>query len=455
MDILIEKWDEILEKVKEDNHLSNISFKTWLKPLIVHKMEGNVVTIIVPSEQVGLDYISNKYRLFLQVAIAEVLDLDDCELRLILPADADPVVSRNTDKSQDLRCEEAHLNPRYTFDTFVVGNNNKLAQAAALAVSESPGEVYNPLFIYGGAGLGKTHLMHSIAHFIIEHNVNSKVLYVTSGEFTNEVIQSIRNGNNTAMARLREKYRNIDVLLVDDIQFIIGKDSTQEEFFHTFNSLHSAKKAIIISSDKPPKDMDVLEERFRSRFEWGLIADITPPDYETRMAILHKKEESDGFHIDESIIKYIAENINSNIRELEGALNKVVAHARINNKAELTLDFAKDVLKDIISPDEKKPVTPEYILSTVGDHFGLTIEDLCSKKKSAKYMQPRQICMYLCREMLMNANLSDIGNYIGGRDHSTIIHGINKIEQLMETDEELRQTIQLLKTKIAPASTAS
>ena len=188
MDILIEKWDEILEKVKEDNHLSNISFKTWLKPLIVHKMEGNVVTIIVPSEQVGLDYISNKYRLFLQVAIAEVLDLDDCELRLILPDEADSTASRTMDKSQELRCEEAHLNPRYTFDTFVVGNNNNLAQAAALAVSESPGEVYNPLFIYGGAGLGKTHLMHSIAHFIIEHNADSKVLYVTSEEFTNEVI---------------------------------------------------------------------------------------------------------------------------------------------------------------------------------------------------------------------------------------------------------------------------
>ena len=450
MDILLEKWDEILEKVKEDNHLSNISFKIWLKPLIVHKMEGNVVTVIVPTEQVGLDYIRNKYRLFLQVAIAEILEMDDCELRLILPEEAEsiPAVSNNR-KNQDARCEEAHLNPRYTFDTFVVGNNNKLAQAAALAVSESPGEVYNPLYIYGGAGLGKTHLMHSIAHFIIEHNQDSKVLYVTSEEFTNEVIQAIRNGNNMAMARLRDKYRNIDVLLADDIQFIIGKDSTQEEFFHTFNSLHGAKKAIIISSDKPPKDLDVLEERFRSRFEWGLIADITPPDYETRVAILHKKEENDGFMIDESIIKYIAENINSNIRELEGALNKVLAHARIN-KAEVTVEFAQNVLKDIISPDEKKQVTPEYILSTVAEHFDVTVSDLKSPKRSAKYSLPRQICMYLCRNMA-DMHYDEIAELLDRKDHSTILHGDKKIDSMLSTDESLRKTIQLLRSKISPS----
>ena len=285
-------------------------------------------------------------------------------------------------QSQDARCEEAHLNPKYTFDTFVVGSNNKFAQAAALAVAESPGDTYNPLFIYGGAGLGKTHLMHSIAHFIIDHDENSKVLYVTSEEFTNELIETIRNGNNSAMTKFREKYRNIDVLLVDDIQFIIGKESTQEEFFHTFNSLHSAKKQIIISSDKPPKDMEILEERFRSRFEWGLIADITLPDYETRMAILHKKEEMDGYDINEEVIKYIANNIKSNIRELEGAINKVMAFAKLEKK-EVTLELAEQALKDIISPDEKKVITPDYIISMVAEHFDVTVDDLCGNKRNA------------------------------------------------------------------------
>ena len=293
MNALIEKWDDILRTVKEDLDITDVSFNTWLKPLYVHSVEGNIVTIVVPIEQVGLNYINKKYKLPLQVTISEFMGIDDCEIRLVLPEDipaqTQPLEPDKRRELQERRCREANLNPRYTFSSFIVGNNNRLAQAAALAVAESPGEVYNPLFIYGGAGLGKTHLMHSIAHFIIEHNEKSKVLYVTSEDFTNELILAIRNGSNTAMANFRDKYRNIDVLLVDDIQFIIGKDSTQEEFFHTFNSLHSSKKAIIISSDKPPKDMDVLEERFRSRFEWGLIADITVPDYETRMAFLHKK----------------------------------------------------------------------------------------------------------------------------------------------------------------------
>lgn len=449
MTTLQDKWEEILNIVKEEHDLSDVSFNTWLKPLEVYEMKGNIATIIVPSEQVGLNYINKKYKLALQVTISEVLGLDDCEVRLILPEDL-PSHSKSQEKtlSQDARSEEAHLNPRYTFDTFIVGNNNRLAQAAALAVAESPGEVFNPLFIYGGAGLGKTHLMHSIAHFIIEHDENSKVLYVTSEEFTNELIQAIRNGNNMAMAKFREKYRNIDVLLVDDIQFIIGKDSTQEEFFHTFNSLHSAKKAIIISSDKPPKDMDVLEERFRSRFEWGLIADITLPDYETRMAILHKKEEIDGVSINENIIKYIAENINSNIRELEGALNKVLAFARIN-KLEITEDFAKDILKDIISPGESKVITIEYIAEVVAEHFSISVDDLRGNRRSAKYVVPRQICMYLCRE-ITGQGLKNIGDYLGGRDHTTIMYGIGKIEKELEKDENLKGTVHIIKMKILP-----
>ena len=457
MNVLTENWDNILKLIKEDYDLSEVSIKTWLKPLEVYSIEGNIITIIVPLEQFGLNYIAKKYTLPLQVTISEFLGIDDCEIRFILPDDVpsytipdpSPQAKAQKDPPQNARAKAAHLDPRYTFDTFIVGNNNKLAQAAALAVAESPGKVYNPLFIYGGAGLGKTHLMHSIAHFIIENDQNSKVLYVTSEEFTNELIKAIRNGSNLAMANFREKYRNIDVLLVDDIQFIIGKDSTQEEFFHTFNSLHGANKAIIMSSDKPPKDMDVLEERFRSRFEWGLIADITQPDYETRMAILHKKEEDDGILIDEEIIKYIAENINSNIRELEGALNKVLAFARIDNK-DITLDYAKDILKDIITPDAGKVIDPNYIIDVVAEHFNLSPADIIGKQRSTKCVVPRQICMYLCRELVSSMPLKTIGGFLGGRDHSTVLHGCNKIESDMTIDDNLKNTVNIIRMKINP-----
>ena len=451
MNTVIEKWDEILNIVKTEHDLSEVSFNTWLKPLKVYEVNGNVVTIIVPSEQVGLSYITKKYKLPLQVTISEVAGMDNCDVRFILPEDVPAkktISSGNSHTAQDIRCEEAHLNPKYTFDTFIVGSNNKFAQAAALAVAESPGEAYNPLFIYGGAGLGKTHLMHSIAHFIIEHNEKSKVLYVTSEEFTNELIETIRNGNNSAMTKFREKYRNIDVLLVDDIQFIIGKESTQEEFFHTFNSLHSAKKQIIISSDKPPKDMEILEERFRSRFEWGLIADITLPDYETRMAILHKKEEMDGYNINEEVIKYIANNIKSNIRELEGAFNKVMASAKLEQK-DVTLELAEQALKDIISPDEKRVITPEYIISIVAEHYNVTTADLCGNKRSSKIVIPRQVAMYLCRE-LTSTPLKSIGKSLGNRDHTTIMHGIEKMEKEIITDSNLNNTIDILKKKINP-----
>ena len=441
MNKVVEKWDEILQIVKTEHDLSDVSFNTWLKPLTVYQVEGNVVTIIVPSEQVGLNYISKKYKLPLQVTISEVTGMENCDINFILPEDV-PKKQAAAPKaqSQDARCEEAHLNPKYTFDTFVVGSNNKFAQAAALAVAESPGDTYNPLFIYGGAGLGKTHLMHSIAHFIIDHDENSKVLYVTSEEFTNELIETIRNGNNSAMTKF--------VLLVDDIQFIIGKESTQEEFFHTFNSLHSAKKQIIISSDKPPKDMEILEERFRSRFEWGLIADITLPDYETRMAILHKKEEMDGYDINEDVIKYIANNIKSNIRELEGAINKVMAFAKLEKK-EVTLELAEQALKDIISPDEKKVITPDYIISMVAEHFDVSVNDLSGNKRNSKIVMPRQIAMYLCREII-STPLKSIGKCLGNRDHTTIMHGIDKIEHEIENDENLKNTIDTLKKKINP-----
>lgn len=314
MDKIRDNWQKILYKVKEEHDLTDISFKTWLLPLEVQNVDEDrhVVTILVPSEQMGVDYITRKYMFPLKVAIAEMTGTE-YDIEFVLPDEArknNAVSSGRINKDRmNLRLEQANLNPKYTFDTFVVGSSNKFAHAAALAVAESPGKVYNPLFIYGGAGLGKTHLMHSIAHFIIEQNPDMKVLYVTSETFTNELIDAIRNGNNTAISSFREKYRSVDVLLIDDIQFIIGKEATQEEFFHTFNDLHGAKKQIIISSDKPPKEIETLEARLRSRFEWGILADISMPDYETRVAILKKKEESEGYNIDDKVIDYIANNI--------------------------------------------------------------------------------------------------------------------------------------------------
>ncbi len=443
-----EKWSDILKYVKDEHELSDVSYNTWLLPLKVYSVDQNIVTILVPQAQVGMNYISKKYTLPLQVAITEITGMA-CEVQFTTPEDVKKLSPmKKNPVMQNSVYEAAHLNPKYTFDTFVVGGNNKFAHAASLAVAESPGEIYNPLFIYGGVGLGKTHLMHSIAHFILEQHPNTKVLYVTSEEFTNELIEAIRNSNNTAMTKFREKYRNIDVLLIDDVQFIIGKESTQEEFFHTFNTLHSAKKQIIISSDKPPKDMEILEDRIRSRFEWGLIADISSPDYETRMAILRKKEEMDGYNISEDVIKYIASNVKSNIRELEGSLNKLMALANLENR-EINVALAEQVLKDIISPDEKKEITPEYIISMVAEHFDITEDDIRGSKRNSKIVLPRQIAMYLCRDMT-NVPLASIGKLIGNRDHTTVMHGFEKIEKNMKISESLANTIEILKKKINP-----
>ena len=446
MNLVEEKWIEILNRVKEEHEILDVSFDTWLAPLKVHEVEGNVVTILVPSQQVGLDYVSKKYKLPLKVAIAEITGTS-YEIKLLLPED----IERQQAKQEVFNtAAEAGLNPKYTFDTFVVGSNNKFAHAASLAVAESPGEIYNPLFLYGGVGLGKTHLMHSIAHFILKNNPSSRILYATSEEFTNELIEAIRNGNNTAMSKFREKYRNIDVLLIDDVQFIIGKESTQEEFFHTFNTLHGAKKQIILSSDRPPKDMDILEDRIRSRFEWGLLADIQSPDYETRIAILRKKEELDGYNVGDDVIEYIAKNIKSNIRELEGSLNKIIAYANLE-KREINLSLAEQVLKDIISPNEKKIITPEYIISTVAEHFDLSPADIMGSKRFSKIVHPRQIAMYLCREMT-DVSLIVIGKCMGNRDHTTIMHGIEKIEKELSdiNNNNTTEEIDILKKKINP-----
>lgn len=457
MNIIEEKWDSIVDTLATEFEFSSVSINTWIKPLQVQRYDSNegVLYIYVPIDEMGITqdfinvYINKRFTVPLRSTIAEITGLD-CKIVYTVEQDVlkEADSTSNTDSSFNNILEKANLNPEYTFENFVVGSNNKFAHAASLAVAESPGEIYNPLFLYGGVGLGKTHLMHSIAHFILENNPQTRVLYVTSESFTNELIEAIRNGNNTAMTKFREKYRNIDVLLIDDIQFIIGKESTQEEFFHTFNSLYSANKQIIISSDKPPKDMEILDERFRSRFEWGLIVDITLPDYETRMAILHKKEDMDGYNVSEDVIKYIANNIKSNIRELEGAFNKVVAYAKLEKK-EVTLELAEQALKDIVAPNENKQITADYIISMVAEHFNVSTADLCGNKRSSKIVMPRQVAMYLCREILA-IPLKNVGQYLGNRDHTTVMHGVEKIEKELQTNEQLQSTIDTLKKKINP-----
>ena len=456
LETLKEKWDEILNYLKVEHEISDVSFNTWLLPLQIYSVEqpGNIVKIIVPDANF-LGYIKKKYSFLLTIAIEEITSIK-CDVDFIVKyqikeasSKNNQLINSNQNTVSPATLQNANLNPKYTFDTFVVGANNNLAHAASLAVAESPGEIYNPLFIYGGVGLGKTHLMHSIANFILKNNPQAKILYVTSEKFTNELIDAIRNKNNISTTEFREKYRNNDVLLIDDIQFIIGKESTQEEFFHTFNALHESKKQIIISSDKPPKEIETLEERLRSRFEWGLTVDIQSPDYETRMAILRKKEELEGYNIDNEVIKYIATNIKSNIRELEGALTKIVALSKLDNNKEINIALAEEALKDIISPGDAKEVTPEFIIQVVSDHFNLTPLDITSQRRNKEIVYPRQIVMYLCRNMT-DTGLQNIGKALGGRDHTTILHGIEKITADLAANPTLRNTIDILKKKISP-----
>lgn len=449
MDQIIEKWNEILNTVKTEHEISDVSFDTWMRPLEVFGIVDNKLYILVPSEQMALSYISKKYYLPLKVAIAEITGTE-YEIEFILPEQAKKLHTTKAPKasSTPVGSDNSNLNPNYTFETFVVGNNNRFAQSAALAVAESPGEAYNPLYIYGGPGLGKTHLMHSIGHFILEQKPDTKVIYVTSEEFTNEVIESIRNGNASSMTKFRDKYRKVDVLMIDDIQFIIGKESTQEEFFHTFNALQTQGKQIILTSDKPPKEMETLEERIRSRFEWGLMADIGVPDYETRMAILRKKAESDNFNINDEILNYIANNIKSNVRELEGALNKLLAYNNLVH-TEITMDIAQKELQNIITPDKPKEITPQLIIEVVSEHFQISLDQMISKNRSSDIAKPRQIAMYLCKNMT-DIPLDTIGSLLGGRDHSTIIHGIKKISEEYETNETTKSLIETIKKKINP-----
>ena len=452
MNLIYEKWGEILEYMRTDLDMSTLSFDTWIKPLRIHSIESNILRIIVEMDG-AVEYLEKKYKVALQAAIIELVNqIYEIEFVTKQQVETEDIPVQKHSNLMNEAIERANLNPKYTFDTFVVGSNNKFAHAASLAVADKPGQIYNPLFLYGGVGLGKTHLMHSVAHNILSKDKTKKVLYVTSETFTVELIDAIRGINNTTVNDFREKYRNIDVLLIDDVQFIIGKEGTQEEFFHTFNTLHGANKQIIISSDRPPKEIETLEARLRSRFEWGLIADISAPDYETRMAILRKKEETDGYKFNDDVIQFIASNVKSNIRELEGALNKLIAYSNLERKniREITVEIAEEILRDILLPDEKREVTPELIIQTVAEHYGITMSDIAGNKRNNEIVVPRQIAMYLCRKMT-DASLKNIGALLGKRDHTTIINGQKKIEEeLKGNNTSIKNNIDIIMKKVNP-----
>lgn len=445
--LLVENWPDILDRIKEENELTAVSYSTWIEPLYPIGCDQEGVTLYVPMGRMAINLLNKRYTLIIRNAVRDVTGLS---LRIHYTEKESMSDSKTAEAGDDFSpaMENAHLDPKYTFDSFVVGSNNKFAHAASLAVAESPGEFYNPLYLYAGVGLGKTHLMHSIAHFVLKNNPNARVMYVTSETFTNELIDSIRNGNNSAMSRFRDKYRGVDLLLIDDIQFIIGKESTQEEFFHTFEALYSQKKQIVVSSDKPPKDLNILEERIQSRLEMGLIADISSPDYETRMAILRKKMEIDGYTLDNEIVDYIATNIRSNIRELEGCLNKIHAKS-VLEKRTIDLPLAQKILEDIINPDKEKKITTDMIVAAVADHFNLSLQEIRSQKRDKKYSYPRMIAMYLSREMTEDAYIT-IANNLNRKDHSTVMSACKKIDMDMSINPQTRSTVEAIRKKLSP-----
>lgn len=434
-------WEEAL-KIIEEEISSYVSFETWILPLVPYQMKGNEFTLYI-SENFYKETIEKRHLPLIRNAIKQVTKTE-----YIVKIITDDDIKRNnkpekSEISQNDNNIKSNLNPRYVFNTFVVGNSNRMAHAASLAVAESPARAYNPLFLYGDVGLGKTHLMHSIAHYILEQNPGTKVVYTSSEAFTNELINSIKDDKNE---EFRNKYRNVDVLLVDDIQFIAQKERTQEEFFHTFNTLHESNKQIIISSDRPPKEIKTLEDRLRSRFEWGLIADIQPPDYETRVAILRKKADNENLTVPDEVMTFIAKSIVSNIRELEGALTRIVAYATLTNQ-QITIELAENALKDIFSEKAVIQITPALIQDIVANYYNIRSDDIRGSKKPKSIAYPRQIAMYLSRKIL-DISLPKIGDQFGGRDHTTVIHACSKIERELESDTNLQKTIFELEKRI-------
>ncbi len=424
-------WNEVLNLMKVE--LTEVSFNTWLKTIDPISISNTTVFLAAPNEFTK-GILEGRYLNLIKSALKQVTN-EDFQIEFSIPGEIIQQVEEPIVEDKEFN-ERAILNPKYTFDSFVIGNSNRFAHAASLAVAEAPAQAYNPLFIYGGVGLGKTHLMHAIGHFILSNDPNSKVVYVSSEKFTNELINSIREYKNE---EFRNKYRNIDVLLIDDIQFIAGKEGTQEEFFHTFNALHESNKQIIISSDRPPKEIPTLEDRLRSRFEWGLITDIQPPDLETRIAILRKKANIENLKVSDEVLLYIATKIKSNIRELEGALIRIVAYSSLTN-SDIDLELAEEALKDIISEKKIIEVTPDLIKDFVSKEYNIKLEDFISRKRTRAIAYPRQIAMYLTRE-LTDLSLPKIGDEFGGRDHTTVIHAYDKISQELEEDIQLKRKL--------------
>ena len=431
-------WEKTLNIIKPE--LTEVSFTTWIKPVEPVSLKNNKLTLGV-SNTFAKDILVSRYTTLIANAFKQITS-NKYEVEFIILSKEGSAPFReenNSDVSSSTEISSlTNLNPKYTFDTFVIGNSNRFAHAASVAVAESPSKAYNPLFIYGGVGLGKTHLMHAIGDYILQNNPKTKVVYVSSETFTNELINSIRDDRNVDF---RNRYRTMDVLLIDDIQFIAGKERTQEEFFHTFNTLHESNKQIIISSDRPPKEIPTLEDRLRSRFEWGLIADIQPPDLETRIAILRKKAQIENVEIPNEIMVHIAKKIQSNIRELEGALIRIIAFSSLTN-SEITVELASEALKELFSAKARQ-LNVDLIKETISDQFNIKLEDFNSKKRTRAISYPRQIAMYLSRE-LTDLSLPKIGEEFGGRDHTTVIHAYDKITNDIEGDAAFKKKIETI-----------
>ena len=442
MDI-VSLWKKTLQLIKGE--VASASFETFFKNTVPIETNSNELTLLAPTE-FAEDILRTRYLNLIESCLSQltsnkfeikiISDSNEVEQNPLKTSNNNNIINNNS--NNNIIRNYPRLNPKYTFDTFVIGNSNRFAHAACVAVAESPARAYNPLFLYGGVGLGKTHLMHAIGHSIMKEQNDAKVVYVSSEKFTNELINSIKSDKNE---EFRDNYRNVDILLIDDIQFIAGKEGTQEEFFHTFNALHEANKQIIISSDRPPKEIPTLEDRLRSRFEMGLIADIQPPDFETRIAILKTKAQIENIDIPNEVMNYIATYIKSNIRELEGALTRVVAYSSLINK-DISYDLAVEALKDIVTTSESQEISVNRIKEKVSTAFGIKMDDFNSKKRTRTIAYPRQIAMYLSRE-LTDLSLPKIGNEFGGRDHTTVIHAHDKISKDLELEKnsELKEKI--------------
>ena len=439
-ELIESKWQEILNILVKEHEISEVAVNTWIQPLIIQTITDDSITFFMVRGPRGIEFIKHKYYdIYLSMAIEQVTG----KQFKILFTDSNSAAPKSEPKKVSVPAEYiGNLNPRYTFDTFVVGPTNKMAHAVSVAVAESPGGAYNPLFLYGGAGLGKTHLMHSIAHHIINNRPDLRVLYVTSEKFTNELIDSLKHDKNK---EFRDKYRNIDVLLIDDIQFIIGKESTQEEFFHTFNELHQVGKQIVLTSDRPPKDIATLEERLLTRFEWGLTADIQPPDFETRMEIARFKAHKDGIDFSDEVLEYICKYVSNNVRELEGAMISLLAQATFNHK-DLTVDVVKDILGKMVK-NQKVELTVEHIQQVVCNHFNMAPEMLQEKTRKREVVQARQLAMYFSKTYT-NASLAYIGKQIGKKDHTTVLYACKAVTDLMETDRAFKAQVEELQKKL-------